>query len=179
MSPKADKKTQRRLAAAQEAARRFRKVEASSPLSRSQLDALHDDLARQIISNGHDGTFSISEQWLTDNQLPVEKTLEFFRSQRLSDDFELAVNGDSYKLFGPIDGQKARMSIQRDELESLIEWLSRKLSAQRCDHSHRLTRTWLSENGYPLAETEMALLSQGGGCDCEVIYNVDPDNVFS
>ena len=114
MPSKSDKKARRRAAAAQEQARRFRETEQDSPLTRSQLDSLHDYLAQQIISVGHDCDHSITERWLTDNQLPVEETLAFFNSQRLPDDYELAVNGDPYKLFGPANGQTARMPLDRD-----------------------------------------------------------------
>ena len=41
-----------------------------------------------------------------------------------------------------------------------------------CDHTLTVTRQFLSAQGYSSEETLDWILEQGGGCDCEVVYNV-------
>ena len=177
MCPKANKRL-RRKAAAQEMTRRYRIAEKQSPITRDQFDVLHDYLAEQLIAHGHDGTFAITLQWLLDHQYPIDETITFLESQSLHDDFELAITGDPHKLFGPTNERLARMPMPRHALESLLNWLEEQVPVQGCDQSTRLTKTWLQDHGYPVAIAEMALLAQGGGCDCEILLNVDPKQIY-
>lgn len=178
MPGKADKKRRRREAAAREMSRRYRQAEEDCPLSRSQLDDLHDHLATEIIENGYDGTFSITQCWLLDRHLPIDETIRFFESHRIHDDFELALHGDPHKLFGPTQDRFARMPLKQEELEELLDWVDVEVRNRGCDRTTRFTRLWLEENEHPVAQTLMALHAQGGHCDCEVVLNVDPALIY-
>lgn len=49
--------------------------------------------------------------------------------------------------------------------------LDAAVAARGCDHSRRLTRTWLEENDLPVEATLAWLDDQSGFCDCEIVYN--------
>jgi Protein of unknown function (DUF2695) len=67
-----------------------------------------------------------------------------------------------------------RMVLDPDQLESLLKFLDKQLPESGCDHTLALTLDWASDRGVePEALTE-SLAHFGGGCDCEVLANVDP-----
>lgn len=41
----------------------------------------------------------------------------------------------------------------------------------RCNHNHRLAREWCDANDADWPTVEAWLLSTGGFCDCEVLFN--------
>ena len=45
-----------------------------------------------------------------------------------------------------------------------------------CDHTFRFTERWAEENGLDVVELYQFLNSEGGFCDCEVCYNVVPED---
>jgi hypothetical protein len=178
VSSKASKKQLRQQAAAAEMQRRYRDAERQSPLSREQLDDLLDHLAEQLAAGGFGKTFEHTSQWLSEHGHSVENSLEFFRSRRMADDWEVAIGADPHKLFGPTETQCARMPIPHYALEELQAYLKKRLPEVGCDNSRRLTREWLERGGWPVRPTEFALIAQGGGCDCEVVGNVEPSNIY-
>jgi hypothetical protein len=177
VSSKTNKKL-RQQAAAAEMARRYEEAERQSPLSRAQLDSLLDFLAGRIAESGHDKTFKHTLAWLSQSGLPAEPALEFLKSHRMTDDWSVAVEGDPHKLFGPTGSQVARMPIPREGLERLIDYVDERVSEIGCDHTHRFCREWLAREGWPGPPTEFALIAQGGCCDCEIVMNVEPSNVY-
>ena len=66
----------------------------------------------------------------------------------------------------------ARMPISRGELLGLFDHRGAALAAS-CDHSLRHTRCSLQARALPEAEIIPWLLEYGGGCDCEVVANVE------
>lgn len=66
----------------------------------------------------------------------------------------------------------AAMPIALSHLHALFDHLDAALE-HGCDHSLRLTRAFLLARGLPEAGTVPWLLGQGGGCDCEVLANVE------
>jgi len=159
-------------------ARRQDEADARSPLSRAQLDALLDYLADRIAEGGHDKSFRHTREWLSRNGIPVEPALAFFATHRLADDWSVAVDGDPHKLFGPTALRLARMPIPPDALEALIGYVDGRVRDAGCDNTRRFTREWLAREGWPVHPTEFALIAQGGGCDCEVVMNVEPSNIY-
>jgi hypothetical protein len=71
------------------------------------------------------------------------------------------------------------MPIPREALEALIDDVDKRVRAAGCDHSRRFTREWLAQRGYPVYPSEFALIALGGGCDCEVVMNVEPENIYA
>jgi Protein of unknown function (DUF2695) len=177
VSSKAHKKL-RQQAAAAEMAKRYEETERQSPLSRSHLNSLLDFLAERIAEDGHDKSLKHTAEWLSQNGLPAEPALEFLKAHRMMDDWSVAIDGDPNKLFGPAQFQFARMPIPLDALEELIHYIDERVSQLGCDHTRRFCREWLVREGWPGPPTEFALIAQGGGCDCEIVMNVEPSNIY-
>ena len=178
MKSKSSKKQLRQQAAAEEVGRRRREAERACPLSRGQLDALLDALAERFAREGNAEHFAYAREWLSENGHPVGPTLEFFAARRLTDDWAVLVSGDPHGLFGGTEFQSARMPIPRDALEALIDHVRARVSEAGCDRTQRFTREWLGREGWPVPPTAFALIALGGGCDCEVVLNVEPSHVF-
>ena len=176
--PKHSEKQARQAAAQEEIARRRRQTEAESPLTRAQLDALLDHLAEAIVEDGHDDDTSITRRWLDLHGVDPDPVLAFLSKRRLHNDFDIALAADPNTLFGPTSDRRARMPIPQEALEALIAWVDAACKREGCDHSLRHTRAWLTANRQPIATTEIALLAQGGGCDCEVVLNVDMNAIY-
>jgi hypothetical protein len=70
------------------------------------------------------------------------------------------------------------MMLEPDQLKALLDYLDERLGRRTCDHSLRLTRAWGERAGVDWAALERSVLHFGGGCDCEVLANVDPETRF-
>jgi uncharacterized protein DUF2695 len=66
------------------------------------------------------------------------------------------------------------MVLEPAQLKDLLDHLDESLGRVDCDHSLRVTRAWATDNGIDQAALEGSVLHFGGGCDCEVLANVDP-----
>jgi hypothetical protein len=66
------------------------------------------------------------------------------------------------------------MVVEPEQLKSLMEHLDERLVDDPCDHTLRLTSRWTADNGVDIESLEESLAHFGGGCDCEVLANVDP-----
>jgi hypothetical protein len=67
------------------------------------------------------------------------------------------------------------MVLEPEQLRALLGYLDEQLSATDCGHTLTLTEAWAGHNGVELAGLRGSLAHFGGGCDCEVLANVDPD----
>jgi hypothetical protein len=56
-------------------------------------------------------------------------------------------------------------------LESLFKFVETSVDANGCDHSRRFTEKWLGLNKVSPESVLRWLESNGGFCDCEVIFN--------
>jgi len=126
---------------------------------------------------GHTHDFSFTCEWLQSNGFDEQQALKFFSDENIQDDWSLCVEGDPFALFGPSANRLSWMPISRPQLESLIEWLDTELSNEGCNHDMSLSSSWLERNNCPVHPTLMALLAHGGGCDCEVVLNVEPETI--
>lgn len=68
------------------------------------------------------------------------------------------------------------MVLEPDQLRALLGFLDQQLESTGCEHSLRLTEVWAGQNGVELVALRASLAHFGGGCDCEVLANVDPDS---
>ena len=79
------------------------------------------------------------------------------------------------------DDEKARrrdaMLLDRAVLTDLLDHLDERLTDRPCDHTLRITRAWAVQ--HEIDETALAesLAHFGGYCDCEVLSNVDPEEI--
>lgn len=68
--------------------------------------------------------------------------------------------------------------MERSELEELIADIDDHLAENACTNKLEFTEKWLRERSKPVAIISMELLVHGGGCDCEVVLNVDPESLY-
>jgi hypothetical protein len=80
---------------------------------------------------------------------------------------------DRKKAWKEQERQKAQAAfpIPSEILESLFAFVEAKVGKEGCDHTHRFTDRWLSENKQPRTPILEWLEEHGGFCDCEVIAN--------
>jgi hypothetical protein len=68
---------------------------------------------------------------------------------------------------------RAAQPLPDDKLRELFDVLDQELSSAGCDHSLRHTRTFLQSAGAAPETVIPWLIQHGGGCDCEVLANVE------
>ena len=72
--------------------------------------------------------------------------------------------------------QNFKDSLPMDEevFWELFDYLDERLEEQDgCDHSLSLTRSFLETKGVDVDSILDWIVDNGGGCDCEVLYNVE------
>jgi hypothetical protein len=67
------------------------------------------------------------------------------------------------------------MVLEPEQLRALLDHLDERLTHELCDHTLRGTRAWAEANGVDADALESSVVHFGGGCDCEVLANVDPE----
>lgn len=67
----------------------------------------------------------------------------------------------------------AALPLSVSELRAMFDMLDAEFPRQGCDHTRRLTRTWLESRGHDVARVFAWLDTQGGFCDCEILANVE------
>jgi hypothetical protein len=66
------------------------------------------------------------------------------------------------------------MLLEPEQLRALLDYLDRALAEEGCDHTLRLTGRWAAQKEIDTEALAGSLAEFGGGCDCEVLANVDP-----
>lgn len=66
---------------------------------------------------------------------------------------------------------RAGFPLAGEQLASLFQFVETSVDGHDCDHSRRFTEQWLKNEGAPRTAVIEWLESNGGFCDCEVIYN--------
>jgi hypothetical protein len=92
--------------------------------------------------------------------------------------------------------RRDRSPLTRDEMLKLLDYVGEKVMIEGHNHDFSYTCEWLQSNGFemqqalkffsdeniqddcPVHPTLMALLARGGGCDCEVLLNVEPETIY-
>ncbi len=176
MGPK-HKQERRRRAQMELEGRQRRRLE-QSPLSREELEDLYTFVAQRVFRDGlGDARLALTRSWLEERD-DAAAVLGFLAENRVTSDWEVLVQADPCELFGPTPTRLARMPIEASHLDALIAWVDGKVTVSGCDHDLTFARQWLADHALPIATTEFALIAQGGGCDCEVVLNVDPGRIY-
>ena len=68
---------------------------------------------------------------------------------------------------------EAAMSISKADLKSLFDYVDQQLEQNGCDHTLKAARFFLMQHNLPEEPIINWLVEAGGGCDCEVIANVE------
>ncbi len=172
------KKELRRLAIEAEKHRRFSTAAQRCPISRQEYELLFEHVADHIVESGHQHDYSITSNYLHVQGMSLEPLLPFLSEHKISDDWSFFIGGDPHVLFGPTTARLVRMPIEKNALNDLLHWLDARVATSGCDHTHRLTREWLSDHGYPETKVIGALMAQGGFCDCEVALNIELESIY-
>jgi hypothetical protein len=61
----------------------------------------------------------------------------------------------------------------------LLEHVDAAVAANGCDHTPAATDDWAAREGIDLERLHQGLEEYGGFCDCEILMNVDVDEVFT
>jgi len=172
------KKLQRELAIKAEKSKRENERLARSPLNKEQMLVLYSYVGSCIAENGHEHNFAITDSWLLDNGFELSSVHQFLLSLDIGDDWALLMNGDPFSLFGSSSTRHSWMPLEEIDLENLINYIEEKLEEAECNHKLKLTESWLLNTEYDASLVKAALLAQGGFCDCEVMYNVEPEGIY-
>lgn len=66
------------------------------------------------------------------------------------------------------------LPLEEEVFWELFDYLDERLEEQDgCDHSLSLTRAFLESKGVEVESILEWIVDNGGGCDCEVLYNVE------
>lgn len=69
---------------------------------------------------------------------------------------------------------EASLPMSRDKFKNLFDYLDLEMTEKSCDNTCRLTKTFLSQSGIQNMEQVLDWLADhGGGCDCEILANVE------
>lgn len=72
----------------------------------------------------------------------------------------------------------AKLPLTNEQLEALLDAIDAAVTTSGCDHSDRHARAWLEEHALPTEVVLGALREMGGYCDCEIVLNVEPEDIF-
>ena len=175
---KKDRKRARQEAVKAERVKRQEQSREQAPFSRREMVDLMEHVARSISQKKLQDGYVYTSEWLNSQSYNVDQAIEYLRSNRIADDWELITKGNPYELFGSSDKRRAWMPLEKKEMSELIAWLDSKLNEQGCQHNHSLTNQWLRSKGIDNPAIGMALLSQGGSCDCEIVLNIEIDAIY-
>ncbi|MEL7500779.1 MAG: DUF2695 domain-containing protein [Planctomycetota bacterium] len=172
-------KKERQQAAIREYARRRNAARESSPLSAEQLDELWNYVALRYSANGHDGTLTMTNTWLTMINADVSVCIDFLADHNIKSDFDVVTNCDPRQLFGTTDGKARRMPLTYGQLNELLDHLADTVPSVGCNHDYTQTELWLKIRDLSPWQTTMAFSGLGAFCDCEIVLNIEPCNIFS
>jgi hypothetical protein len=98
----------------------------------------------------------------------VGSTEERARRRRLRDAYKNAERA----------ARAALMPLDERELGDLVVFVDAHVVAEGCDHTRRFTERWAEVRPVSLHRLAEGLEEFGGFCDCEVVMNCGPDEVY-
>lgn len=84
---------------------------------------------------------------------------------------------DAYKKAEREAGPKLTV-IDYEQLEELLDYVEGQFDEEPCDHSARHAQRWASSRRIDWEALAPELREFGGYCDCEIVMNVVPEEVF-
>ncbi|MFF0470941.1 DUF2695 domain-containing protein [Micromonospora zamorensis] len=84
---------------------------------------------------------------------------------------------DAYKN-ADREARSALLPIDRDQLAALVEFVDAHVLADGCDHTTRHGQQWADEQGIRWEALGDGLRQLGGWCDCEIVMNCHPEEIF-
>lgn len=175
---KSSKKTHRQKAINAEKERRIRLRKEKSPLNQEQMLSLIEYVGGKAIEHGHNNDLSYASEWARKYTIDFDRLCLFLNGENIHDDYELFCQTDPYEFFGQTETRLAWMPLEQKEMSELLEFIDKKLSHQGCDHNYKITEKWLETKLHDTSVVLAALLAKGGGCDCEIVFNIDPEEIY-
>jgi hypothetical protein len=102
------------------------------------------------------------------NHLRVASQEERARRKRLRDAYKNAER----------TARSVLMPLGADSLGDLVDFVDARVSAVGCDHTRQFTVQWAADHEVSWERLVEGLDEFGGYCDCEVVMNCGPDDVF-
>jgi len=68
---------------------------------------------------------------------------------------------------------RAKLPLPNKQMQAFFDMLDVEFPRKGCDHTLRLTRAWLAENGLPVEAVITWLQENGGYCDCGALANAE------
>lgn len=68
---------------------------------------------------------------------------------------------------------RAALPLPDDQMQALFDMLDQQLPREGCDHTLRLTRQWIVQQGLDAERVVQWLNANGGYCDCEALANAE------
>ena len=149
----------------------------AAPITRKQYMDMLDYISTGLKTRGNSRDFRYTGEWAQQAKIPEDELMTFLKEECIQSDFWLCMRCP-YELFGQTNERLAWMPIEHKHLRELKQWLRDELAKHGCKCELDLTKAWLEKKGLPVYSTMMALLLQGGGCDCEVLMNVESAKIY-
>jgi hypothetical protein len=73
---------------------------------------------------------------------------------------------------------REKLALDEAQLRGLLSWLESELGSGECDHTQRRAERWCAERRVDAGAVLPRLAELGGYCDCEIVANVDADELF-
>lgn len=70
------------------------------------------------------------------------------------------------------------MPLDAGQLGDLVDFVDARVSAEGCDHTLRFTERWATGHHVSWDRLAEGLEEFGGYCDCEVVMNCDPVEIY-
>ena len=70
-------------------------------------------------------------------------------------------------------GGGPELPMSEEQLAELVDHLDEWLASNTCDRTLRESMRWASERGIDPERVQAGFAEFGGGCDCEVVANMD------
>jgi hypothetical protein len=66
---------------------------------------------------------------------------------------------------------RAKLPLPEAQMKALFDALDLALAREKCDHTLRFVRRWLTEQELAIDAVEKWLYENGGYCDCTALFN--------
>jgi hypothetical protein len=68
---------------------------------------------------------------------------------------------------------RAKLPLPDQQMQAMFDFLNVEVPQQGCDHTLRLTGTWLASQELPVESVIEWLHNNGGFCDCQALANAE------
>ncbi|MCV7125949.1 DUF2695 domain-containing protein [Mycobacterium lacus] len=70
------------------------------------------------------------------------------------------------------------IQVDQYQLQQLLDHVDERLGAEPCDHTTRHAEQWAESHRIDWSALAEGLREFGGYCDCEIVLNVQPGEIF-